>query len=63
MDEKKKKNKQDVMDISSIEVGEDTTKYGEFISSFFDWNTLTEQKRKAEKLENITDTQNTKNKK
>ena len=63
MDEKKKNNKKDVMDVSSIEVGEDTTKYGEFISSFFDWNTLNEQKRKAEKLENITDTQNTKNKK
>ena len=62
MDEKKKNNKKDVMDVSSIEVGEDTTKYGEFISSFFDWNTLTEQKRKAEKLENITNIKNPKNK-
>ena len=51
MEEKKKEN---IMDVSSVEVGEDTTKYGEFISSFFDWNTLEQQKKKADKLENIT---------
>lgn len=33
---------------------EDTTKYGEFISSFFSWKTLDEQKEIAKKLENIT---------
>ena len=60
MDEKKKKEK--IMDISSIEVGEDATKYGEFISSFFEWNTLAGQKRKAERLENITARNNKKNK-
>lgn len=43
-----------IMDVSSVEAGEDATKYGEFISSFFNWNTLEEQKRKANKLENIT---------
>lgn len=53
MSDKKKKNK--IMDVSSMEVGEDATKYGEFISSFFEWNTISDQKRKAEKLENITD--------
>ena len=49
-----KKKKEDVMDVSSIEVGEDATKYGEFISSYFDWNTLEEQKKKVNKLEKIT---------
>ncbi len=33
---------------------EDTTKYGEFISSYFAWITLEKQKEEAEKLENIT---------
>ena len=32
---------------------EDSTKYGEFISSFFSWNTLEGQKEKAKYLENI----------
>ncbi len=34
--------------------GEDTTKYGEFISSYFAWVSLPEQKNIANKLENIT---------
>ena len=33
---------------------EDTTKYGEFISSYFAWLTLDEQKKRAEELENKT---------
>ena len=33
---------------------EDSTKYGEFISSYFAWITLERQKEEAEKLENIT---------
>lgn len=33
---------------------EDTTKYGEFISSFFGWVTPEKQKDKVEELENIT---------
>lgn len=37
-----------------MEVGEDTTKYGEFISSYFAWVSLPEQKEKVEKLQNIT---------
>ena len=36
------------------EVGEDSTKYGEFISSYFAWVSLTEQKEKVEKLQEIT---------
>lgn len=32
----------------------DITKYGEFVSSYFAWLTLDEQKETANKLENIT---------
>ena len=34
---------------------EDTTKYGEFVSSYFTWLTLEKQKKIANKLENITE--------
>lgn len=37
---------------------EDATKYGEFISTYFAWNTLEEQKKKAKKLEKITKQEN-----
>ena len=33
---------------------EDTTKYGEFISSYFAWVSLPRQKRNVERLENMT---------
>lgn len=36
------------------EVGEDATKYGEFISSYFAWVSLPQQKENVEKLEKIT---------
>ena len=39
---------------SLAEVGEDTTKYGEFVSSYFAWVSLPKQKEKVEELENIT---------
>ena len=42
----------------SLEVGEDCTKYGEFVSSYFAWISLPEQKEKAEKLEKITNNNN-----
>lgn len=32
---------------------EDATEYGEFISTYFAWLSLKEQKNKVEKLENI----------
>ena len=35
------------------ETGEDATKYGEFVSSYFGWITPKQQKEKAEKLEKI----------
>ena len=43
------------------EVGEDSTKYGEFISSYFAWISLPNQKERAEELQNMT--KNSKNKK
>ena len=36
------------------EVGEDATKYGEFISSYFAWISLPQQKEKAEELQDMT---------
>ena len=36
------------------EVGEDATQYGEFVSSYFAWIPLPEQKDKAEKMAQIT---------
>lgn len=36
------------------EVGEDATKYGEFVCSYFAWISLPEQKEKAEELQDIT---------
>ena len=44
------------------EVGEDSTKYGEFISSYFAWISLPNQKEKAEELHNMTKVKNDKNK-
>ncbi len=38
----------------SPEVGEDSTKYGEFVSSYFAWVPLPEQKEKAENMANMT---------
>lgn len=36
------------------EVGEDATKYGEFVSSYFAWISLPNQKERAEELANMT---------
>ena len=44
------------------EVGEDSTKYGEFISSYFAWISLPNQKERAEELHNMTKGKNDKNK-
>ena len=49
MDNSKEKNK----DNDNI-IKEDSTKYGEFVSSYFAWLTLEEQKEKAKKLDNMT---------
>ena len=36
------------------EVGEDATQFGEFVSSYFAWVPLPDQKEKAEKMANMT---------
>jgi hypothetical protein len=43
----------DKKNINKKEIGEDGTKYGEFVSSFFGWITPRHQKEKAEELENL----------
>lgn len=55
MNEKsKKERKEKQVEIGVAEVGEDATKYGEFISSYFAWVSLPQQKEKVEELEKIT---------
>ena len=49
MDKNKKK-----IDEFQTEVGEDAKKYGEFISSYFAWVSLPQQKEKVEELQNMT---------
>lgn len=65
MDRKKDKGEQlkerekhikEAKDEFGTEVGEDATKYGEFVCSYFAWISLPEQKEKAEELQNITKT-------
>ena len=60
MSDKIKENKENQKMIrrDEVEVGEDSTKYGEFISSYFAWISLPEQKEKAKRLENITKKEN-----
>ncbi|MBR3254862.1 MAG: hypothetical protein IKF97_01340 [Clostridia bacterium] len=41
-------------DNKKAETAEDSTKYGEFVSSFFSWIGLSEQKERADRLEKIT---------
>lgn len=42
------------------EVGEDATQYGEFVSSYFAWVPLPDQKKKAEEMAKITQKKNKK---
>ncbi len=58
-------NKDNFNNENEYEVGEETTKYGEFISSYFAWIPLSEQKEKANRLQEITKNKekNKKNKK
>lgn len=48
--EKENKNNKDEIH----EVGEDATKYGEFISSYFAWIPLPKQKERAKELDEMT---------
>lgn len=55
MDKKiKKQDKEKQIEVGAMEVGEDATKYGEFISSYFAWVSLPQQKEKVEELQNMT---------
>lgn len=53
MDEKQSQKREAMKELNE-EFGEDTTAYGEFISSYFAWIGMDEQKEKVERLENIT---------
>ncbi len=46
--------KTDFNSVEKIDV-EDATEYGEFIPSFYQWNTLEDQKKIVNRLQNITD--------
>lgn len=54
MEKENKINKEKQIEKGVSEVGEDATKYGEFISSYFAWVSLPQQKEKVEELEVIT---------
>ena len=55
MDKKlKKQEKEKQVEIGVSEVGEDATKYGEFISTYFAWVSLPQQKDRVGELENMT---------
>ena len=41
-------------EIGNLERYEDVTKYGEFVSSYFAWMSLEEQKNRVDKMENMT---------
>lgn len=45
--------------IEKLVEGEETTKYGEFVTSYFLWLTPDEQKNKAEELNSMTKTDDT----
>lgn len=55
MEKNKKEEKEKQVEYGIAEVGEDATKYGEFISSYFAWVSLLEQKEKVEKIEEMTE--------
>ena len=59
-DERKNQEKEKQVEYGIAEVGEDATKYGEFISSYFAWVSLPEQKEKVEELEDMTKVKKTK---
>ncbi len=54
MKKNSKDNSKDNKEISYLEVGEDATQYGEFISSYFAWVSLPNQKERVEELESMT---------
>lgn len=51
--EEKKDEKKEFRE-KNISIKEDKTKYGEFVSSYFQWIPVSEQKKRAEELDNMT---------
>lgn len=48
-------NLDEIKGLENIEIlDEDTTKYGEFVSSYFAWLTLEKQKDKANQMDKMT---------
>lgn len=68
MEENKKETKEvgkyknENMEIAVHEVGEDNTKYGEFVSTYFAWIPLSKQKERAREMEKMTKKDEQKNK-
>ena len=54
MNDKNREDKEKQVEFGVNEIGEDATKYGEFISTYFAWVSLPEQKEITEKLQNMT---------
>ena len=52
---KKAQTSQMKEEIGDLEIFEDVTKYGEFVSSYFAWLTLEKQKQKADEMESMTE--------
>ncbi len=50
------------MEMAIHEVGEDNTKYGEFVSTYFAWIPLSKQKERAREMEKMTKKDRQKNK-
>ena len=59
----KRKEKEKQVEYGISEVGEDATKYGEFVSSYFAWVSLPQRKEKVEELQEMTKKDNSNNKK
>lgn len=53
LDSETKENKE-LEHLDELVTGEGTTKYGEFISSYFAWTGLNRQKTRANELNNMT---------
>lgn len=45
----------DELNVLNKEYGEDATKYGEFVSSYFAWIAPEYQKKKAKKMQSMTE--------
>ena len=56
------KYKNENMELAIHEVGEDNTKYGEFVSTYFAWIPLSKQKERAREMEKMTKKEKQKNK-